>query len=126
MMKEPVLYLGLVNVSVGEDLEGSLTADYLTESGHDPKKREVYLYPGLYLSDNADTLNHEYAYASKMKLIGAISAKKLDLVLMNREALRYSLPEGLSSGSADWISGRDCDFLVENEVILSDNSLEVL
>ena len=125
-MKEPVLYLGLVNVSVGEELERHLTADYLTESGHDPKKREVYLYSGLYLSDNADTLNHEYAYASKMKLIGAISAKKLDLVLMNREAYDIFSGNGYLLDLADWISGKTAEFLVENEVILSDNSLEVL
>lgn len=84
--KDPVLYLAFLNVSVGEDLERQLTADYLTDAGLDARRQEVYLYKDLYISDDADTLNHEFAYASKMKLSGAISAKKLDLVLMNREA----------------------------------------
>ena len=75
--KEPVLYLAFLNVSVGEDLERQLTADYLTEAGLDASRQEVYLYKDLYISDDADTLNHEFAYASKMKLSGAISARLL-------------------------------------------------
>ena len=60
-----------------------------------------------------------------MKLGGAISAEKLDLVLMNREAYDIfsrqgylkeltSLPDALSP------------YLTENEVILSDNSVDYL
>ena len=60
-----------------------------------------------------------------MKLTGAISAQKLDLALMNREAYDIfsaqgflqelgSLPDALSP------------LLAENEVVLSDNSVDVL
>ena len=84
--KKPVLYLAVINTSFGEDVEKSLTEDFLNEAGFDARRQEVYLYRDLYLSEDADTLNHEYAYASKVKLGGAMSAEKLDLVLMNREA----------------------------------------
>ena len=84
--KEPVIYLGFANVAVGEDLEEVLTVNFLRLEGNNAKRQEVYLYRDLYLSEDADALNHEYAYASKVKLSGAISAEKLDLVLMNREA----------------------------------------
>ena len=84
--KEAVLQLAFANVTVGEDLEKDLTDGFLLFDDSDRKKQEVYLYRDLYLSDEADELNHEYAYASKMKLMGAVSAVKLDLVLMNREA----------------------------------------
>ena len=84
--KEPVLYLAQVNVSAGADLERDLTGAYLLSLGADPARQEVFLYRDLYLSDNADTLNHEYAYASRMKLMGVIQSQKLDVVVMNREA----------------------------------------
>ena len=123
--KDPVLYMAIVNIALGEDVEKELTADFLAEAGFNERKQEVYLYRELYLSENADTLNHEYAYASKMKLTGAMSAEKLDLVLMNREAYDIlsrqgylleltSVPETLSP------------LLTENEVVLSDNSVDVL
>ena len=84
--KEPVLYLALANVAVGEDLEQALTAGFLRATGGDPDRQEVYLYRDLYLSDDADVLNHEYAYASRIKIMGALQTQKLDVVLMNREA----------------------------------------
>ena len=123
--KRPVLYLAVVNVSLGEDVQKQLTQDFLTETGGDARRQEVYLYRDLYLSEDADALNHEYAYASKVKLTGAISAGKLDLVLMNREAYDIfsrqgylmeltSLPDALSP------------YITENEVILSDNSVDYL
>ena len=123
--KEPVLYLAMANVALGEDLQRDLTEGYLLEAGLDEKRQEVYLYLDLYLSDNADTLNHEYAYASKMKLMGAVSAQKLDLVLMNREAWDLLSRGGylLELDSAG-LSEAFLPFLRENEVILSDNSIE--
>ena len=123
--KEPVLYLAMANVALGEDLQRDLTEGYLLEAGLGEKRQEVYLYLDLYLSDNADTLNHEYAYASKMKLMGAVSAQKLDLVLMNREAWDLLSRGGylLELDSAGF-SEALLPFLRENEVILSDNSIE--
>ena len=123
--KRPVLYLAVINTTFGEKVEKSLTEDFLTAAGDDTRREEVYLYRDLYLSEDADALNHEYAYASKVKLGGAISAEKLDLVLMNQEAYDIfsrqgylleltALPDSLSAS------------LVENEVILSDNSVDYL
>jgi hypothetical protein len=123
--KRPVLYLAVINTTFGEQVEKSLTEDFLTAAGGDTRREEVYLYRDLYLSEDADALNHEYAYASKVKLGGAISAEKLDLVLMNQEAYDIfsrqgylleltALPDALSAS------------LVENEVILSDNSVDYL
>ena len=123
--KRPVLYLAVINTTFGEQVEKSLTEDFLAAAGGDTRREEVYLYRDLYLSEDADALNHEYAYASKVKLGGAISAEKLDLVLMNQEAYDIfsrqgylleltALPDALSAS------------LVENEVILSDNSVDHL
>lgn len=126
--KEPLVYLAFANVAVGEDAEADLTQGFLRYLGADEKKQEVYLYPDLYLSENAETLNHEYAYASRMKLMGAVSAGRLDLVLMNREAYDilsaggYLMPlEGFLKGE---LSGRTAGRLVSNTVILSDNDIE--
>ena len=129
--KESVLCLALANVAVGEDLEDELTDGFLRFLGADAKEREVYLYRDLYLSDNADTLNHEYAYASKMKLMGAVSAGKLDLVLMNREAYDLlsrsgyllELSPALFTENAA-LYAQVLPILSSNEVVLSDNSIE--
>ena len=123
--KKPVLYLAVINASFGEDVQKSLTEDFLTEAGFDARRQEVYLYRDLYLSEDADTLNHEYAYASKVKLSGAISAGKLDLVLMNREAYDIFSRQGYLlelTGLPNELS----PLLTENEVILSDNSVDYL
>ena len=131
--KDPVLYLALVNVVVGEDAESALTDGFLAYSQADPRREEVYLYRDLYLSEDADVLDHEYAYASQMKLTGAIQAQKLDVVVMNREAYDIFSAHGYLadlSAPADE-SGRPwpsqlAPLLTENEVILSDNSLEIM
>ena len=123
--KKPVLYLAVINAAFGEDVEKGLTEDFLVKAGFDTRRQEVYLYRDLYLSENADALNHEYAYASKVKLSGAISAEKLDLVLMNRDAYDIFSRQGylmeLPSHS-DALS----PYVTENEVILSDNSVDYL
>lgn len=122
--REPVLYLALANVSVGDTLERELTEGFLSSVGLDARRCEVYLYPGLYLSDDADTLNHEYAYASKMKLTGALAARKLDVVLMNGEAYTLLSQQGYLLDMRA-LAGESAALLAENEVILSDNSLEL-
>ena len=126
-----MLYLAFANVAAGEDLENDLTDGFLRFLGKDVKKKEIYLYRDLYLSDNADTLNHEYAYASKMKLMGAVNAEKLDLVLMNREAYNMLSRCGyLLELSPDLFAGdpslyeQVLPFLAANELVLSDNGIE--
>ena len=129
--KEPVVYLALLNISVGSDLEQSLTAGFLDASGADAGRQEVYLYRDLYLSEDADTLNHEYAYASEMKLMGAVQSQRLDLVLMNREAYDLLSQKGYLadlSAPADGEAWPEelAAYLTENEVVLSDNTIDVL
>lgn len=129
--REPVVYLGFVNIAVGEELEGRLTDGFLRFLGADAKRQQVYLYRELYLSDDADTLNHEYAYASRMKLMGAVGAKQLDLVLMNREAYDLLSRSGYLEELSPAFFAQDAalyerlsPYLTVNDVILSDNSIE--
>lgn len=123
--KNAVLYAAFVNVSVGETLEQTLTAQFLDWSGADPRRNEVYVYRDLYLSDDASFVNHEYAYASRLKLLGAINAGRLDLVLMNREAYDLLSRSGyLLDLSALALGETAAACLVENEVVLEDNAIE--
>ena len=101
--KDPVLYLALADVVAGEDLADALTTGFLRTEGLNLRRQEVYLYRDLYLSDEADVLNHEYAYASRMKLMGAVQAQKLDVVLMNLRRTICSPPAGIF-----WISANLC------------------
>ena len=54
--KEPVVYLALANVALGEDLQRELTEGYLLHAGLDGRRQEVYLYLDLYLSDDPELL----------------------------------------------------------------------
>ena len=129
--KEPVLYLAMVNISSGQDLESELQDGFLDAANLNRKRQEVYFYRGLYLSDNADTINHEYAYASRMKVMGAIQTKRLDLALMNQEAydmisangylMDLSKPDGEITPE---FLVKISPFLTENEVVIKDNAIE--
>ena len=119
--KEPVVYLACVNVSAGEDMEARLTEDYLTCRGLNPKRTEVRLYRNLYLSDNPAASDHEFAYASRMKLLATINSRQLDLVLMNREAYDLCSASGYLLDLSNMV---DSAFLTANQVILEDNAVE--
>ena len=124
--KEPILYLALADVVAGEDLADVLTTGFLLAEGAAPKRQEVYLYRDLYLSDEADVLNHEYAYASRMKLMGAVQAQKLDVVLMNREAYDLLSASGYLLDLCELVPDGDPlrALLVTNAVVVSDNAIE--
>ena len=129
--KEEILYTAFINVNIGEELGKTLHQDYLISRGMDPKRTEVVIYPNLYLSDDPSAQSHEMAYASKMKLLATINSKKLDLVLMNREA--YDIISGseylLDLTELSEENGSFCHslepFLTENTVIIKDNAIEV-
>ena len=80
--KEDVLYLGLVNITAGSDLTEQLTTGFAEAQGL-TKKQQVDLLSGLLLSESAE---EQYVYASEMKLLGAVSAQRLDVVLMDEYA----------------------------------------
>ena len=119
--KDPVMYLAYLNVSVGEDMEARLTEDYLTCRGLNPKRTEMRLYRDLYLSDDPAASDHEYAYASRMKLLATINSKQLDLVLMNREAYDLCSASGYLLDLTNLV---DSAYLTANQVILEDNAVE--
>ena len=126
--KEALLFVACANVTVGDALEGALGEGFTRAIGENPGKREVRLYRNLYLSMDASVQNHEYAYASRLKLLAAMSSGQLDVVLMNREAYDimsaggYLLPleDQLSAELSQRLEGR----LTENTVILEDNDIE--
>ena len=128
--KEPLLYLGYANIAVGDTLDSALGEGFTRSVGGDPGKTEVRVYRGLYLSSDPSVQDHQYAYASRLKVMAAITSGQLDVLLMNREAYDilssggYLLPleELLKRDSALFlrIGGR----LTENTVILKDNSIE--
>lgn len=122
--KDVTLYLGLANVSVGTELEQTITTDFVQWLGQNPKKHEVLAYKGLYLSSNAATEDHQYAYASKMKVMAAVNAKKLDVVLMNREAYDLLSQSGYLLPLAE-LPENLMPYRMENEVILESNAVDV-
>ena len=128
--KEILLYSAYANVSVGEELEEQLTGGFVSASGANPKKTAVDLYSGLYLSNDSTIENHEYAYASKLKVMAAIEAKQLDVILMNREAYDILSQVGYLMDFNSLLSADDplypllTPHLATNTVILEDNAIE--
>ena len=90
--KEDVLYLAMVNVSAGSDLTEQLTDGFAQEQQL-TGKQQVNLLGGLLLSES-DSADEQYVYASEMKLLGAISAQRLDIVLMDEKACAALQEEG--------------------------------
>lgn len=82
--KEEVLYLALVNIAPGDTLTGQLTDGFAQDQGL-TGRQEVYLYSGLLLSAS-EGVDEEYVYASEMRITAAITARRLDVVLMDAKA----------------------------------------
>ena len=130
--KDSVLYLGLTNVVLSSELEGSVTAGFLENAGFDPKKAEVTLYKNLYLSEDAEGDAHRISYASKIRLFASLEGQKLDAVLMSRQAYDIMSQSGYLLPLPDFLSADPVlakaaePFITENAVILSDNNIEYL
>jgi hypothetical protein len=128
--KEALLYVGCANISVGETLDRELGEGFTKDIGKNPSKSEVRLYRNLYLSRDATQQNHEYAYASQLKVLAAMANRQLDVILMNREAYDimsaggYLLPLTDLLGQDEGLYRRVADRLTENTVILEDNDIE--
>lgn len=128
--KEVLLYSACVNVTMGETLDGALTTGFVLDQGMEPKKAEVTVYRDLYLARDPSAEDHQYAYATRMKLLASIQAQELDVVLMDREAYDilsgegylYDIPSILDRN--DPLYPRLEPYLTENTVILEDNAVE--
>ena len=84
--KDTILYTALVNVSASESLTRQLSTNFIPYIKEDSSKKELQLYTGLYLTDDENNPNHEYTYASRMKILASIDGEQLDVVLMNKES----------------------------------------
>ena len=126
--KDALLYVAYANVSVGDTLNDALSEGYLRDIGADPRKSEVRLYRNLYLSRDATVQNHEYAYASQLKVMAAMANGQLDVLLMNREAYDIMSAGGYLRPLTDLpdagLNERLSDRLIENTVILEDKDIE--
>ena len=131
--KDTLLCTGLVNVSAGGQLTDELNGGFLDFLGASPSKTELKLYAGLYLTDNPDDPNHEYTYASRIKIIASIDDEQLDVVLMDKEAfdafsqsgylcnIENLLHEAKPEAAAEWKP-----YLTTNTVILEDNTEDMM
>lgn len=120
--KDATLYLGLVNVEAGTELETQLTTDYLEATGHNPKKEMVLMYQGLYLTTDPASEVFQYVYASRMKVLASIESHQMDVMLMNQEAYDTFSQSGYLLPLDDYFT--EDDGLTLNLVIYEDNAEE--
>ncbi len=128
--KEVILYEAYINFVAGETLTGELTDDYLTYTERDPKKTDVLVYADLYIDEDPSIPDHQYAYASKMKILGAISSKKMDIALMNENGYEQMSASGFLM-NIDAVLNLNPElreklepYITKGTVILEDNSVE--
>ena len=131
--KDILLYAGLVNVSAGEQLTSELGRHFMDSIDSDVSRTDLKLYTGLYLTDNPDDPNHEYTYASRIKIIASIDDEQLDIVLMNKEAFDAFSQNGYLCNMEELLRNTDSKtaadlepYLVSNTVILEDNADDML
>lgn len=130
--KSVLLSAALVNVAPDDSLMEQLRNGYITTQDIDSSQYEVRLYTGLYLTNNENDPNHEYTYASRMKILGAIDSEALDIVFMNKEAFDAFAQNGYLCNLDELLSKTDeklyqklSKYLQTNMVILEDNSMDL-
>ena len=121
--KDTVLYVALTNVVPPADVEARLTTDYVESTGRDTRTDEVSLYRELRLTEDASLMDHQYAYASRLKLMAAAEDRKVDVALMNRESWDLLSAAGYLLDLESLLP--DDDALRTNTVVLESNQVEV-
>lgn len=122
--KEPYIYLSLVNVKIGSELEQTLTTEFLHSTPNAQKNSSIELYQGLYLTDDPASEFYQYVYASRLKVLASIEAKQLDLVLMNQEAYDTLSQSGYLADLSVIVGDNTtlAPYLTQNIVIYEDNA----
>lgn len=128
----PYMYLGYVNVSAGEDLASALTDDFLSTQAEADSRSCIYTYNDLILSESLSGDDVSYLYASQMKILAAIDAEELDVVLMNKEAFDAFAQNGYLINIDNFLKSYApslCDslspYIESNLEILEDNASEL-
>ena len=126
--KGPVLYVAEMNVAFEEDTRRTLCEGYLSARGLDPQKQEVFYYQNLYLSQDPSPEKQEMVYTTQMKLLGAVNAGQMDLILMGKEGYDQCSANGLLLDLTAIIPEGDalCPYLTENAVLSEDDSPDAL
>ena len=122
--KGPVLYVAEMNVAFGEDTRRTLCDGYLSARGLDTQKQEVFYYQNLYLSEDPSPEKQEMVYTTQMKLLGAVNAGQMDLVLMGKGGYDQCSANGLLLDLTTIIPEGDAlhPYLTENAVLSEDDS----
>lgn len=131
--KDTALYAALVNVAVGETLTEELSSRFLTAQNLNTNANTFRLYSGLYLTDDENSIYHEYTYASRLKILASIDAEQLDVALMDKKAFDafsqngylYNLDDLLAE-EVPALHQQLAPYFVTNTVILEDNSEDLL
>ena len=125
--KDPLLYVGMANVSVADDAEPILADEFVTAQGQSTRDKEVVIYRDLYLVDPELSSDHQLSYASRLKVLATIDAQELDAVLMSGQSYDLLSHSGFLldlSTVASRLPDDLAKLVRENDVIIEDNQVE--
>ena len=129
-VEHPQLYMAYVNLEAGEVLDHQLTEGFIDYLQPDEKNSVVKTLRNLALTENLQTVDGSYVYASQVKILAAIDSQQLDVVLMNREAYNLLSKSGFLADLSVLLSDNPTlleqiqPYLTANEVVLSDNRID--
>lgn len=121
--KEALLYAAFANVVPPDAVDEALTTGFVLQQGADLARNEVSCYRELYLSSEASVADHQYAYASRLKVMAAVEGQQLDVALMNQEAYDLLSASGFLLDLRQTYG--DDPSLQTNTVVLDSNQVEV-
>ena len=116
--REVRLYAAFVNVTGETAAARVMSLDYVSASGGDPRREEIFFYEDLFLSEGDFTGLGEL---SRTRLAALIGAEQLDVVIMDRAGYQWlsrggylmELPEALARYAPD-ADSRLAPFLTED------------
>ncbi len=127
-----VLYGAVVNVGISEEIREQFEefprSEAFARNVSEPSARSaVSLSENLFLLSDADSEYHAYVYASRLKILAAIEAGKLDLVIGDAQAMDAFAGQGFLLPLEGLFEEKEIQSrLREGTVILEDNHLDVL
>lgn len=128
--KDTRLFVGLVNIAANDETNRQLSDDYSAYAQLNPRKENFMLYTGWYITTDKDSPYFDYTYASQLKILAAIDAEQLDVVLLDRESFDAFSQNGYLCNMKELLENTSLypalePYIVSNVEFVEDNAKDI-